>query len=113
MRHLLIAGVLVLTSLATSAAHRGDAQQLAPRNTEPLTVRFVNSEFEDIVGFVTRHVGIEVQFDDTATPERRSTKITLNLEKVTLEEALDVITRLAGLSYTVIDPQTIRIYQLP
>jgi hypothetical protein len=112
MRHLLIVGLLFLIA-ATSTAHGAYAQQLAPRNPEPITIHLAGTTFEDAIGFVSRHAGIELQFDDTATSERRNTRLTLNLTEVTLEEALDAMTRLSGLRYTVVDPKTIRIYQLP
>ena len=102
--------VVVITLLAAYAA---DAQQLAPRKTEPITIHLVSTTFDDAIGFVGRHSGIEVQFDDSASPERRSTRLTLNIKDATLEEALETMTRLAGLTYKVVDAQTILIYQLP
>ena len=102
--------VAVVTLLAAQAA---GAQQLAPRNTEPITMHLVNSPFNDPIGFLGRQAGITVEFDESASRERRNTKLTLRLEKVTLEEALDTMTRMAGLTYKVTDPQTILIYQLP
>jgi hypothetical protein len=102
--------VAVMTLLAALAA---DAQQLAPRNREPLTIHLVNATFDDAIGLVARTAGIEVEFDESATRERRNTKLTLRMEKVTLEEALDTLTRVAGLTYKVVDAQTILIYQLP
>ena len=102
--------VAVITLLAAYAA---DAQQLAPRNTEPITIHLVNTTFDDAIGFVGRHAGIAIQFDDSASSDRRSTKLALNMKGVTLEEALDTLTRMAGLAYKVVDPQSILIYQLP
>jgi hypothetical protein len=107
MRMLAVAAITFLAALGA------DAQQLAPRNTEPITIHLVNSTFDDAIGFLGRQAGIEVEFDESATRERRNTKLTLRMEKVTLEEALDTMTRLAGLTYKVVDPQTILIYQLP
>jgi len=108
MRHLFLAGAIVLGATTTSAA-----QQLAPRNAEPIKIVLVNVTFEEAIGFVSKQVGIEVQFDDSATRERLNAKLTLKLEGVTLEEALDTITRVSGLTYKVVDAQTILIYQLP
>lgn len=102
--------VAVFTVLAAYAAH---AQQLAPRSTEPITIHLAGTTFDDAIGFVGRHAGIEVQFDGSATSERRATKLTLNMEGVTLEEALAAMTKQAGLTYKVVDAQTILIYQLP
>jgi hypothetical protein len=107
MRMLAIAVITLLTVYAANA------QQLAPRNTEPITIHLVNTTFEDAIGFVGRHAGIAVQFDDSATAERRTTRLLLTMKDVTLEEALDTMTRLAGLTYKVVDVQTILIYQLP
>ena len=102
--------VAVITLLAGYVA---DAQQLAPRNTEPIKIHLVNATFNDAIGFVAKQVGIKVQFDESATNERRNTKLTLRLIDVTLEEALDTLTRFSGLTYKVVDAQTILIYQLP
>lgn len=102
--------VVLATFLAGYAA---DAQQLAPRNTEPITMHLVNATFDTVIAFVAKQAGIQVEFDESATRERRNTKLTLRLEDVTLEEVLDTVTRLAGLTYKVTDAQTILIYQLP
>ena len=107
MRMLAVAVITVLTVYAANA------QQLAPRNTEPVTINLVNTAFDDAIGFVARHAGIDVQFDDTATRERRTTPLTLSMKNVALEEALDAMTRRAGLTYKVVDAKTIRIYELP
>jgi type II secretory pathway component GspD/PulD (secretin) len=113
MRHLLLAGLLFLTSSASSSALGAGAQQLQPRNREAITIKFVNTAFEDVIGFLTRYAGIAVEFDDSATSERRNTKLTVSMSDVTLEEALDTLTRLSGLTYKVVDAQTILIYELP
>jgi hypothetical protein len=73
----------------------------------------VNTTFDEAIGFVGRHAGIAIQFDDSATAERRTTRLELNMRGVTLVEALDTMTRLSGLTYKVVDAQTILIYQLP
>ena len=113
MRHLPIVGLLFLSATVSSTAVSGSVQQLAPRNTEPLTIHLVNVTFEDAIGFTAKQAGIEAEFDNSASRERRRTKLTLRMEKVTLEEALDTMTRMAGLTYKVADPQTILIYELP
>jgi type II secretory pathway component GspD/PulD (secretin) len=109
MRHLLIAGLLFLSSTSLGAY----TQQLQPRSREPVTIHLVNTEFGTAIDFVSKHAGIEVQFDDMVTRERRNTKLTLTMREATLEEVLDAMTRASGLSYAVVGPQTIRIYQLP
>src|SRR4029450_5672644 len=99
--------------LTRLAAHAADAQQLAPRNKEPRTIILVNTTFDDAIGFVGRQGGIDVQFDESATPERRGTKLTLRMKDVTLEEALAALPRMPGLPYKVVDTQPILIHRLP
>ena len=77
----------------------------------PLTVIFVNTEFDRVIGFVAQYGEIEARFDDTITRERRATKITIRMKDVTLEEALDAITREAGVTYKWVDQKTVLIYQ--
>ena len=105
--------LLAAAAIALLSFQAADAQQLAPRNTELLKITFVNATFDDAIGLVAKHADIKVQFDDTATRARRITKLTLKLLDVTLEEALDTITREARLNYKVLDPQTILVYQWP
>jgi hypothetical protein len=105
--------MLAIAVITLLAAYAADAQQLAPRNTDPITIHLAGTTFEDAIGFVSRHAGIEARFDSTATSERRNTRLTLNLEDVTLVEVLDALTRLSGLTYEVVDAKTILIYQLP
>jgi hypothetical protein len=105
--------LLAVAVFTLVAAYAADAQQLAPRNTEPITIHLVNTTFDEAIGFVGRHAGIAIQFDDSATAERRTTRLELNMKGVTLVEALDTMTRLSGLTYKVVDAQTILIYQLP
>jgi type II secretory pathway component GspD/PulD (secretin) len=100
--------ILVVAAITAFAAA---AQQPALHNTEPITVIFVNTPFDEVIGLVARYAGIKVQVDDTATRERRATKITVRMKDVTVEEALETITREAGLAYKVVDPDTILIYQ--
>lgn len=104
MRTLAVAAITVL------AAFAAEAQQPVLRNTEPLTVIFVNTAFDDVIGFVAKYAQIQVQIDDTVARARRATKITVRMKDVTVAEALDTITREAGLAYKVLDSQTILIY---
>jgi type II secretory pathway component GspD/PulD (secretin) len=105
--------MLALAAITVLAVHAAHAQQLEPPKRGPLTIHFVNTSFEDVIGFVAKYAGILVEMDESATRERRNTMITVRLKGVTVEEALDHLTRLAGLSYMVVDAQTIRIYQAP
>ena len=105
--------MLALAVITLLSVHTADAQKLEPRQSGPLTISFVNTSFEDIIGFVGKYAGLLIEIDESATAERRNTRLTVRMKDVTVEEALDHLTRLAGLSYMVVDAQTIRIYQAP
>ena len=108
MRHLLIAGVLVLTSTATSAAQ---AQQLDVSQA-PLSVRFdATLQVEEVMTFVARRADITIEFDATVTEAMRHAPIAkpMLLRDVTLEQALTVLTSTNGLTYTITGPKALRI----
>ena len=112
MRHLLIAGVLVLTSTATSAAQ---TQQLDV-SQGPLTVRFLDkAQVEEVLTFIARHSTITIEFDATVTEAMRSAPIAkpMLLRDATLEQALTVLTSTNGLTYTITGPKAIRISKKP
>jgi hypothetical protein len=112
MRHLLIAGVLVLTSTATSAAQ---AQQLDVSQA-PLNATFrATAQVEEVMTFVARLATITIEFDTTVTEEIRRAPLAkpLRLINATVEEAIDVLTSTNGLTYTIIGPKAIRISRKP
>ena len=103
--------MFVVAVLTVLAAYAADARQPALRASGPITVIFVNTEFDRVIGLVAKYGEIEVQFDDSITRERRATRITVRMKDVTVEEAVEAITREAGVAYKVVDPHTILIYQ--
>ena len=108
MRHLLIAGVMVLATTAGSAAQ----VQLVPLNAEPITLTFFEAPLEDAVTFIARSAGITVEFDATVTEEMRHVPLAnhrLRLLNVTVEQALDALTSVHGLTYAVTGPKAVRI----
>ena len=109
MRILIPAGITLLAAHTAAYAQ----PQLMPRNDSPLTIHLVNSKLDAAMTFVAKQAGIDIQWDETVTPDRRNAKVTLRLEKATLAEALEALTSRIGLSYRVVDPQTIRIYRQP
>ena len=112
MRHLLIAGVLVLTSTATSAAQ---TQQLDVSRS-PLNATFLaTAQVEEVMTFVARFATITIEFDATVTEEMRRAPLAkpLRLNNATLEEAIEVLTSTNGLSYTITGPKAIRISKKP
>jgi len=108
MRHLLLAGVMVLASTATSAA-----QTQAPLTAQPINLTlFVEAPLEDAVSFIARFAGITIEFDATVTEEMRQVPVAnhrLRLVNATVEQALDALTSIHGLTYTIIGPKAVRI----
>jgi hypothetical protein len=107
MRHLLLAGVMVLASTANSAA-----QTQAPLTAGPINLTFFEAPLEDAVSFIARFAGITIEFDATVTEEMRQVPVAnhrLRLVNATVEQALDALTSIHGLTYTITGPKAVRI----
>src|SRR5690349_2874838 len=76
---------------------------LSPSNPEPLIVNFVNTSIRDILTFVGNYSGINVTFDR----DFQDRTITLKLEGVSFEEALQQIMIANQLFYRVLNDRTI------
>lgn len=76
---------------------------LSPTNPEPLIVNFVNTSLRDILTFVGNYSGINVTFDR----DFQDRTITLKLEGVSLEQALQQIMIANQLFYRVLNEKTI------
>jgi general secretion pathway protein D len=76
---------------------------LSPSNPEPLIVNFVNTSLRDILVFVGNYTGINVTFDR----DFQDRTITLKLEGVSLNQALEQIMIANGLFYRVLNDRTI------
>jgi general secretion pathway protein D len=76
---------------------------LSPSNPEPLIVNFVNTSIRDILTFVGDYSGINVTFDR----DFQDRSITLKLEGVSLEQALQQIMIANGLFYRVLNERTV------
>ena len=79
------------------------APVLNPADRTPLKLSFNNSSVRDILNFIGTTTGINIQFD--ALYQDRA--YTVNLNDVTLEEALQQIMSVNGLFYKVLNPTTI------
>jgi general secretion pathway protein D len=80
---------------------------LNPASREPLNVRANNSSARDTINFIGSMTGINITYDRDL-PDR---PITLQLDGVTLEQALNQIMLMAGFSYKVIGPQNVFVFQ--
>ncbi len=85
-------------------ARRAAAEpMLNPSNPEPLIVNFVNTSIRDILVFAGNYSGINVTFDR----DFQDRSITLKLEGVSFEEAMQQIMIANGLFYRVLNDRTI------
>jgi general secretion pathway protein D len=79
------------------------APVLNPADRTPLKLSFNNSGVRDILNFIGTTTGINIQFDSLF----QDRAYTVNLNDVTLEEALQQIMSVNGLFYKVLNPTTI------
>ncbi len=84
-------------------ARRSTEPVLSPTNPEPLLVNFVNTGLRDILTFIGNYTGINVTFDR----DFQDRSITLKLEDVSLEQALQQIMIANQLFYKVLNERTI------
>ena len=76
---------------------------LSPTNPEPLIVNFVNTSLRDILTFIGNYTGINVTFDR----DLQDRSVTVRMEGVSLEQALQQIMLSNGLFYRVLNERTI------
>ena len=89
--------------LRQQASRRTVEPILSPTNPEPLVVNFVNTSLRDILSFIGNYTGINVTFDR----DFQDRSITLRLEGVSLEQALQQIMLANQLFYRVLNESTI------
>jgi general secretion pathway protein D len=80
---------------------------LNPADRTPLKINFNNSSLRDILNFIGTTTGINVQFDTAYQDKAYS----VNLDGITLEDALQQILAVNGFFYKVLNPTTIVIAQ--
>lgn len=76
---------------------------LNPASREPIDLRFTNATTQDILNFIANATGINIIFDRDFRP----TPFSIQLEGVTLEEALNQIVTTNQLWYKVLNERTI------
>jgi type II secretory pathway component GspD/PulD (secretin) len=77
---------------------------LNPANRDPLKVQFNNASLRDVLNFIGQQTGINIQVDPQLFQDRA---VTVSLEGVTVEEALQTILSTNGHFYKVLNPTTI------
>ncbi len=89
--------------LKQQAARRTVEPILSPTNPEPLIINFVNTSLRDILTFIGNYTGINVTFDR----DLQDRSITIKMEGVSLEQALQQIMLSNQLFYRVLNERTI------
>ena len=89
--------------LRQQAARRTVEPILSPTNPEPLIINFVNTSLRDILTFIGNYTGINVTFDR----DLQDRPVTVRMEGVSLEQALQQIMLSNGLFYRVLNERTI------
>lgn len=92
-----------IDKLRAEAARRSAEPVLSPSSREPLSIHFSDAGLRDILSFIGAATGINVTYDR----EFQDRDITLDLEGVTLEQALQQIMVANQLFYRVLSERTI------
>lgn len=80
---------------------------LNPASRDPLNIHFNNTSLRDILTFVANYTGINITYDRDVTDRLT----TVQLDGVTLEQALNQIMQMNQLSYKVVSDRSIFIFQ--
>lgn len=78
---------------------------LDPASRELLSIRFVDASLKDILDFIGNATGINVIYDS----QFQDRSYSVQLDGVTIEEALDLILTANGYFYKVLSPRTISV----
>jgi general secretion pathway protein D len=92
-----------IEKLREQARRQGGEPILNPASRDPLSIRFTNASIRDVLNFIGNATGINVTYDR----DFQDRQITLNLEGVTLEQALQQIMVANQLFYKVLNERTI------
>ena|SRR5689334_16609590 len=103
MHALLAVGITILTATAQPT--------LTP--SQPINVTFVMPvSFEKAISFLSQFSGVTIEVDDSVSEELRQEPLAdyaMKFAGATFEQAIAQITRVKGLTYTIVDEKTIRI----
>jgi general secretion pathway protein D len=94
-----------ITRLQEQARQQGAPPLLNPASREPLTVTFNNASLRDVLNWIGTHSGINITYDQTY----QDRAYTVQLEGVTLEQALQQIMTANQLFYKVLNQRTIMV----
>jgi general secretion pathway protein D len=93
-----------IEKLREQARAQGAAPLLNPANRDPIRLTFNNSSLRDVLSSIGEISGINVQFDPELFQDRA---VSVRLDGVTIEQALQQILSTNGYFYKVLNPSTI------
>jgi hypothetical protein len=100
--------------VATLFSAQNPAAALGP--SPRITLKFVNARFADAVAAVAQASGISVQLDDSVTADLRDRPLRypiISVANSTIDEVLWMLIDKSGLTYVVVDANTVRIKANP
>jgi hypothetical protein len=109
--HILLA-VGVTTLLTAGSPSQGQQPTLVA--TPPITITFVNAAFEDALAALAKISGVMIEIDQTVSAEIRRQPVydsAISVREVSLEQTIETLTRLKGLSYSIVDAKMVRIFK--
>ena len=92
-----------IETLRAKARQQMAEPTLNPASRDPLDIKFVNQDLTSILSFISSATGINITYDSTFT----SRPYTVDLQGVTLEQALEQILRANTLFFKVLNERTI------
>lgn len=92
-----------IEAMRQTASQRSAPPLLDPTSRDPLVVRFEQSSIKDIVTTIGKMTGINVVFE----AQFQDRRISIDLEGLPLEDALDQVMAAAGTFFKVLNPKTI------
>ena len=96
-----------IEALRAQARAAGAEPVLNPASRDPLKLQFPNAAVRDVLGFIANATGINITYDRDVADGR---PISVQLDGVTLEQALNQIMTMAQLSYKVVNEQSIFVF---
>ena len=91
-------------AMRQQARRQMEEPALNPASREPVVLKFQNRQMKEILDFLGNSTGINVAYDKDFQP---TAPISVNIDGVTLEEALQQILTVNGAYYKVLNPRSI------
>ena len=94
------------TGVVAGQTRQTDLSKLTP-NSEPVTIRFQNAQFIDVISFLGQASGIQIRLaPDVNVPKE---PLTINFANAKFANVFNFLVTAAYLSYTVVDEKTVLI----